>query len=149
MKAVLVILLALVAFVGGMFAGPSVLPKAEQKTGFDLGGRPFHSFPKVGESVVDLANALAGAKYKEAYAIMGPSYHARVSEAKFISAWEEWEKEVGRFIELGPRLVYDDRSREVEFTLRTKEGVDTKVTGTVERAGETMRFETCSVPRVK
>jgi hypothetical protein len=143
MKVVLVIVLVLAAFAGGLFAGPALLPKAAEQVGVQM-GRPFEVHLKAAEAIVDLEAALEKRDFKAAYRIMGPSYRARVSEARFVAGWEKLAKT--GIAALGALETCDAERRVLDFTLKPADGGEIAVHATLEREGDAIRFETCNVP---
>jgi hypothetical protein len=143
MKVVLVIFLILAAFAGGIFTSPVILPKAAEKAGVEL-GRPFEVHIKAAEAMFDYAAALAKRDFRAAYQIMGPSYRARVSQAKFVVACEKIAK--AGVTGLGATEACNADQRVLDFGLAQKDGPDLPVHATLEREGDALRFETCTVP---
>ncbi|HVY60683.1 MAG TPA: hypothetical protein VHF22_03475 [Planctomycetota bacterium] len=143
MKVVLVIFLVLAAFAGGIFAGPALLPKVAEKVGVQM-GRPFEVHLKAAEAVVDLEAALEKRDFKAAYQLMGPSYRARVSEARYVAGWEKAAK--GAVTGIGAVEACNADQRVLDFGLKLEDGSEIPVHATLEREGDALRFETCNVP---
>jgi hypothetical protein len=145
-KLVLAIVFVVLAFVAGVFVGPLLAPGASESVGI-TSARAYDPYTRAAESTVDFMNALARRDYSAAWRAMGVSYRNRVSEAKFVAAWEKYCDRAGPVVELGPRLDLDVEAAKIRFSLRFKEEMkDVPVECVLERDGDRLRFETCSMP---
>lgn len=146
MKVVLAIVAALLAFVAGILVGPLLAPKAAESVGIAT-ARPYDPHTRATEAAVDYMQALARRDYSGAWRGLGVSYRNRVSEAKFVAAWEKYVERAGPAVELGPKLDIDAEAAKIRFALRFKEEMkDVPVECVLERDGDRLRFETCSMP---